>query len=198
MTVQRRMTLAFVGFLGSILLVTGTAGATGNLDWSGVRVLRSSTVLSVKTPFLANHYKVLRGAAPSSRIVRLSDLEDDPEASDLDEALVNRCLDPWIQDQLRPFLGLGYWQPTRRYRGEITLLYGPISYRALIESQALETSTRGLRYLTFIATNGFDDERPRWPARVRGWHHDPESLEFVQGLLIELGPTLVELGLLAE
>lgn len=116
-----------------------------------------------------------------------------------DPVLVEKCQENEVQDLLRPFLELGVWQPVRYRRGELRLgVPQPISLERLHRIGALEKTPRGRRVLDWVAVNGKDELRFRWPYRTRAWHHEVEFLTRVQDLLLELGPTLVSLGYLSE
>lgn len=59
----------------------------------------------------------------------------------------------------------------------------------------------GLKGFVDIAINQNDEERPRWRLNGKFWSTKPEQMEMVketQKLLIELGPTLVEMKLLEQ
>jgi hypothetical protein len=111
--------------------------------------------------------------------------------------LIQKCNEPEVKSQLAPFLAAGYTQP-----GEKQLQYdkAPISYSKLVSFGALNPDRQGLCQLLDVATAKNDKARPRWS--VSAWRFEqlkPDEIERykkAQQLLIELGPTMVELGML--
>lgn len=117
---------------------------------------------------------------------------------------IQQCRDPAIQQVLAPFLTKGYWQPGDRSGANIDLK--PMSYSKLTAFGALQPTATGVRKLLQVGTNdghvgGLDKVRPRWPYNPDIKRLKPEQLEEVkkaQAYLIELGPTMVELGMLEK
>ena len=131
--------------------------------------------------------------------------------------LVARCRSATVQRDLRPFLANGIWQPGDRQPNH-RFDEGPMSYRSLLEFGALNPDVRGLEMLLGVANargntranhslhgmrsgGGHPDKtRPKW-----GYSESYDKLNQeqvaevlrIQRLLIELGPTLVEEGMLA-
>jgi hypothetical protein len=101
-----------------------------------------------------------------------------------------------VQVKLAPFIQKGYWQIVG-YSTEPK----PLSFTALQSIGALDVSIKGMATLIRIATRQDDKVRSRWKL-VGGsvyFQKYPESMEKVkeaQNLLIELGPVLVEMGML--
>ena len=151
------------------------------------------------------------------------DVASQIEAQEMDDEaqrmlLVARCRSASVQRDLRPFLDAGVWQPgdsrtTRRLEA------GPMSYQALLAFGALEDNMEGLQSLLGIANargcnmvnnrvhgikgpNGHPDaDRTKWGYDVTFSKLSREQLaevQRIQKLLIELGPTLVEEGMLAR
>lgn len=125
--------------------------------------------------------------------------------------LVQRCKDPQVQNRLAPFIGEGTWQPGDR-RGKPTFnLKGPVSYTKIKASGALERNAEGLKKLYILGNATYsgqiapgnthpDTERPKWgynvlPAKLSA--SDWDQIKEAQAMLIELGPTMVEIGMLA-
>jgi hypothetical protein len=111
--------------------------------------------------------------------------------------LRQRASDPALKALLAPFITPGYHQ----LKGS-SYDKAPLSYTDLQGCGALEASLPGLTKLVQIATYVGDRERPRWELRGGrlGWGHFQESIEKAkeaQQALIELGPVLVELGMLS-
>jgi len=108
-----------------------------------------------------------------------------------------KAQDPRLQALLAPFLTPGYQQYfSRSYEKQ------PFSYKELQTVGALIPNFDGLRRLVGIAMFSRFNERPRWQLRggLAGWSRIPESIELVkeaQQALIELGPVMVEMGMLA-
>jgi hypothetical protein len=103
---------------------------------------------------------------------------------------------PRVQTVLAPFTTPGY----RRVKGAISLEKQPHSFNELKGSGALEPTPEGLRTLTAIARDKRDTLRPRVAFKM-SFLKDPVQLEQaleMQKLLSELGPVMVEMGMLAE
>lgn len=110
--------------------------------------------------------------------------------------LKKRASDPRIQGRLVPFTTPAFGQ----INGQSTEKR-PHSLQLLRGAGALEPTMDGLKALAFIGGTPQDRERPRWKFNggLRGWTKHPEEVQFmkeIQALLIELGPAMVELGLL--
>ena len=110
-----------------------------------------------------------------------------------------RAKDPKIQAKLAPFTTPGYVQ-----FGKDSYDKAPLSYSGLMQYGALSPSKSGLQKLANIARTREDKIRPRWRFHFdndKGWEKTTEDREMVmesQQLLIELGPTLVEMGMLQK
>ncbi|MEO7678693.1 MAG: hypothetical protein ABIV39_18210 [Verrucomicrobiota bacterium] len=105
-----------------------------------------------------------------------------------------KASDPKIKVKLAPFITPGYAQIYHD-----TLDKKPISYKELQAFGALNPDFGGVDKLITVATAPLDKVRPRWKFNRNFYRSKPEVLEMVketQGLLIELGPVLVEMGLL--
>lgn len=114
------------------------------------------------------------------------------------QRLRQRCQDPRVQQLLTPFTTPGYTQPGERvYDPEKQ----PISYSKLSAFGALAPTRDGLNRLLHVGANKGDQVRPRWgytrPPIERLKPDQLEHIKEVQALLRELGPTLVELGMLS-
>ena len=119
----------------------------------------------------------------------------------LDEArnmeLRRKAQDPHLQALLAPFTTPGY----RQYK-TMTGEKLPLSYTQLQSMGALSPNVPGLSRLAELAMSDAYRERPRWHLRggSYAWQNFPESMDQVreaQNALIELGPVLVELKMLA-
>jgi hypothetical protein len=111
-------------------------------------------------------------------------------------SLKEKAARPDIQAKLAPFITPGYLG----FSG-ISYDKQPLSYAGLQTFGALNPTATGLQQLVNIAYDRNDKVRPRWKLgqNSRSWQGRPEYAEFVkesQALLIELGPALVELGML--
>ena len=105
-----------------------------------------------------------------------------------------RLTDPAVLSQLSPFTTPGYLQMDGRNSYEKR----PLSYNGLLQHGALSQDDAGLTRIVRVMGNGNDKVRPRARLSV-GWKSNTEEHERVvaiQRLLIELGPTMVEQGLL--
>ena len=108
-----------------------------------------------------------------------------------------------VKRLLAPFISTGHtrasWIHSRAPQAEVV---GPVSYNDISAIGALKPDIEGLRRLVAIATNRLDHDRPRWPhynKNPKAWEDDPilrRQAEQAQQLLIELGPTMVEMGML--
>lgn len=108
-----------------------------------------------------------------------------------------RCHDADVRQLLAPFLAAGYTQPNVPGQHPDKL---PISYSKLESFGALAPDREGMRRLIVVATWKGDKVRPRWPLPQNFDWLSPDQIEMVkkaQGLLIELGPVLVEQKLLS-
>jgi hypothetical protein len=112
------------------------------------------------------------------------------------QKLLAKASDPQVQSKLAPFITAGYLQGR-----EIQMEKKPLSLTVLQSEGALEPTKDGMIKLAHIATTKQDKVRPRMALRVGTmWLKNPEQIEEVkeaQSLLIELGPVLVEKGLLS-
>jgi len=103
-----------------------------------------------------------------------------------------------VQFLLGPFFGDSYWQPNRAFRG---LRPTPVSLELLKTKNALATTSKGLKNLYIIGNNPNNRDRKPW-AFPRDYNklssEQRDQLWQAQQYLIELGPTLVELGYLAK
>ncbi|MBI1827322.1 MAG: hypothetical protein HY287_03975 [Planctomycetes bacterium] len=118
--------------------------------------------------------------------------------------LKERCHEPKVQQTLAPFLSKGYLRPDGTYnsvsfKGNYDSSQPvPISFKDLLELGALAPSGSGCDTLYSIGKDPRDTIRMRWP-QAYDWRTDSRTRELVpdaQKLLSELGPTLVELGML--
>jgi hypothetical protein len=104
---------------------------------------------------------------------------------------------PEVQRLLAPFLADGYTQPVRK----TSVKKGPVSFSALRESGALAPTIKGLTKLHRLGTKKVEDkERPRWgfPNYMKAMSpEERDQLQQAQDYLNELGPIMVELGMLA-
>ncbi|RIK66087.1 MAG: hypothetical protein DCC65_10710 [Planctomycetota bacterium] len=116
-----------------------------------------------------------------------------------------RCEDPEVKRLLAPFLAQGKYQPGMNRDEMLTADTKAISLSRLRAFGALEPTSNGIQKLLEVATNKhlnrpMDTTRPRWGYKPRLRDNKPEAVDEIkkaQQLLIELGPTMVELGLLA-
>ncbi len=106
-----------------------------------------------------------------------------------------------VKQALAPFLAPGFTQPHGSRAFERSVNKQPVSLRALKTAGALDQTVKGLEELTYIASSPRDNERPRWgyqPASHLWTGDDQTSIKKAQDLLNELGPVMVEEGLLAK
>jgi len=111
--------------------------------------------------------------------------------------LAQKCNDPDVKRLLAPFLAAGYTQPNVPGQQPDRI---PISYSKLESCGSLAPDREGMRRLIIIATWTGDKVRPRWPLSQNFDRLSPDQIEMVkkaQALLIELGPVMVEEGLLS-
>ncbi|MHB9008738.1 MAG: hypothetical protein ACYDC1_17645, partial [Limisphaerales bacterium] len=105
--------------------------------------------------------------------------------------LRKKASDPKVLGKLAPFITPGYAQ-----LGGMTVEKLPLSYSKLLSAGALAPTIEGLGKLIDVAISKNDKVRPRWTINRNFWtrHEDQvEMVKEVQGLLIELGSTLVEM-----
>ena len=130
--------------------------------------------------------------------------------------LVAKAKRPETQAVLAPLLAPGYWQPGDR-KDEIGVLRQPMSYSKLVSFGAVSPTAEGLGQLIAVVNErGFSAQKSGVSTSRGGNHHDTvrpklslgtnwgqiddkerEELAAMQALLRELGPTLVELDMLA-
>jgi hypothetical protein len=134
--------------------------------------------------------------------------------------LVAKCNSPQVQRDLAPFLKEGIWQPGD-YKLNARLDKAPMSYSKIQSDGALAESVVGLQlFLEIVNRKGchprgdrnssyynksrrdhYDSDRPKW-GYTKNWKEltraQIDEAQRVQSLLRELGPTLVELGMLSE
>ncbi len=110
-----------------------------------------------------------------------------------------KCEDPEVKALLAPFLTPGYRQPGRN---EPSVDKEPMSLNALRSYGALDRTVHGLSQLTDILRRNYyhDPDRPSIPFQapyeaLSG--EDMEKVKKIQGLLNELGETMVELKMLS-
>lgn len=119
------------------------------------------------------------------------------------EKLIARAKSREVQRLLTPFISNGYMQ----YRGSYVrdAVEGPLSYKGILDSGALDPTIQGLAKLNHIALDprgiAIGNDRPgvwNYAGYPAGWSKsDQDYMRQVQDLLRELGPTLVELKMLA-
>lgn len=132
--------------------------------------------------------------------------------------LVAKCNSPEVQADLKPFLDEGTWQPGD-FKQNMRFEMAPMSFSKIKADGALEDNKNGLQRLLEIA-NGqgcfprggrnagywqnrehLDVDREKW-GYPQYWKHLTRDqimeVRRIQALLIELGPTLVEEGMLAR
>lgn len=122
--------------------------------------------------------------------------------------LVQRCRDPQVQKLLAPFLAHGMWQPGDRKGNPQVRERGPMSFSGIQATGALQPTPDGLKELLYLGNatvkssihKNPDTERPHWGfsfSAKRLSESDWDQIRKAQSLLNELGPTFVELKLLA-
>lgn len=111
--------------------------------------------------------------------------------------LRRKAEDPKLRTLLAPFITPSYHQ-----LNGMTMEKQPLSYTQICNQGALNPDMNGLRRLILLGASINYRDRPRW--RLNGgtvnWVKHPEDIEMAksaQSALIELGPVLVEMGLLA-
>ena len=141
--------------------------------------------------------RALRDATNQVKYATMTNAVKNLEAEARKVELRRRASDPVLQSKLTPFLTPGYWQSSG-----LTYEKQPVSYTELRNQGALNEAWSGLAKLVSIATWEGDRVRPRWHLRggPLAWGHFAESVDFAreaQHALIELGPVMVEMKLLA-
>ena len=121
------------------------------------------------------------------------------------ERLLKKAQTNEVQHALAPFLTAGYHQPARQSGGAVFMVRAvkkePLSLSKLQAIGGLEQTIKGLQELAGVACSRDDDVRPRWGCGgyAPWWSTgQQEVVQNAQDLLIELGPVLVEEGLLAK
>lgn len=110
--------------------------------------------------------------------------------------LRKKASSPAVQGKLAAFITPGYVQVNNK----ITVEKKPLSFTQLQNAGALVPGSRGSLLKLVRIANDIDDKiRPRWKIPVIFFDKSPEAIEKAneaQALLIELGPVLIEKGLL--
>lgn len=153
-----------------------------------------------------------RARLDAEAAARTRDIEADAKRIEL----VQRAHSPQVQQDLKPFLAKGLWQPGDATARE-NLESRPMSFSRIQADGALEPSKQGLIQLVSIANGTYvlgrqgplyfpggarphiDDMRPKWsyPRNFDNVTNEQyQEVQRIQALLRELGPTLVEEGLL--
>jgi len=126
----------------------------------------------------------------AQRQVKLDDLHR--------QELIHKAQSPEVKRLLAPFIAHGYWQPGQRHRSPTK---GPVSCNQLSHVRALADGRLGLKALLECGTTDDDKDRPRWPFH-KNYNNltasEHEQLLQAQQYLLELGKTMVELGMLAK
>jgi hypothetical protein len=181
---------------------TSAATTTGSAAVASAEAEKILTEAKVKAARIIEEAKALKDKQEREQLVRNAERKVAAEEA-TDEALKvklrAKAKDPKIQAKLAPFTTPGYVQ-----FGSDSYDKAPISYSGLMQYGALNPSKTGLQKLATIAKSREDKVRPRWHFRIdqpSGWDKTTSDREMVteaQQLLIELGPTLVEMGLLQK
>lgn len=109
--------------------------------------------------------------------------------------LKKQASDPAVKTKLAPFTTPGYVGVSGP-----TVEKKPLSFQQLQASGALASTIAGQNKLVKIAIDKHDSVRPRWGLHATFYRRHDEQIQEVQAtqkLLLELGPTLVEMGELA-
>ena len=142
----------------------------------------------------------LRKNADAARQIADSD-EDIKRGTQLGDAERRKKIalakSPDVARLLSPFLTPGYWQPGKSHP---SYEKQPMSYAQIQAYGALTPMPKGLQQLLEIGIYHKDGLRPRWSFRphlrlLSGPEH--EQVLQAQKYLIDLGPLLIELGMLA-
>lgn len=139
----------------------------------------------------------LRDAESKAETAKTDALVRDKERETTKIVLREKASDPAVRAKLTPFTTPGYLQIDA-----LTSEKKPHSFSQMLAFGALEPNGAGLERLVEIGATKRDRVRPRWQfKRPNSWKVEPQELEGVketQKLLVELGPVLVEMGLLSE
>jgi len=137
------------------------------------------------------------------------DIREDAQRTEL----ISKCNSPQVQRDLAPFLAEGTWQPGDK-GPNARLNMAPMSFSKIQADGALENSVKGVQCFLEIANANcsrrgyytrnnqhYDIHRPKW-GYTRHWdkltQDQLQEIQRIQAQLRELGPTLVELGMLSE
>ena len=139
----------------------------------------------------------LKDAESKAETAKTDALIRDKERESGKVILREKASDPAVRGKLIPFTTPGYLQIDG-----LTSEKKPHSFSKMQAFGALEPNGTGLERLVEIGVTKKDRVRPRWQfKRPNSWKVEPQELEGVkevQKLLIELGPVLVEMGLLSD
>lgn len=178
------------------------AGATATASLAAAEAEKIVTEAKLKAAQIIEDANAQKAKVEQEQLVRNAERKVAAEQA-ADEALKvklrAKAKDPKIQAKLAAFTTPGYLQ-----FGKDSYEKAPLSFSGLMQSGALSPSKSGLQKLVLVARNQEDRVRPRWHFHfdnMKGWEKNTEDREMVmeaQQLLIELGPTLVEMGLLQK
>jgi hypothetical protein len=176
---------------------------------SKAREAAVKTASEVEAQRLADEQAAIAAAAQRKRAELAAEAQKADTESKLavsrtiDEArrlmLRRKAEDPKVRAKLAPFITPGYISA----RGVLSIESVPISFTELKSIGALERTENGLQNLIDVARTKRDKARPRWhftkPDResFKRYPEDMVRVEEAQALLVELGPTMVEMNLLA-
>ena len=135
---------------------------------------------------LDNKAKIAEKAAKQDKQIAIEEADE--------EALVKLAKSPDIQKRLAPFITPGMTQ----FSGS-GMFYNapdeakPLSFSIINKANALSPNERGRTKLVILATSRGND-RPKWhtPVTSQDWKWVKENQEYLR----QLGPTLIELGML--
>ena len=166
-----------------------------------VKVLLAST--AAESIRLAGQAEAKREAAKAEVSRTKIDLEADAlKTQAAKERLRAKLKTPEVLQDLAIFTAKGYCQPGQGGTGvfEKTDVFGPVSFTRLKTGGYLDPSADGLKKLLRLgAEPTLSNDRPKWKFNAfRLDQSNEEYLKRVQGLLIELGPLMVEDRLLAR
>ena len=114
------------------------------------------------------------------------------------EELRKKARSIWVKAKLAPFTTPGYAQ----IEAPDSYEKKPLSFSALYQGGALDPNEEGIRKLAWVGFTKEDKVRPRFIFRQNSsgsWMRHTEDREMVmeaQKLLLELGPVLVDMGLM--
>ena len=162
-------------------------------DAEAQRIIEDAKIEAARILREANLKVASNSVADSENARNVHQIQDEA----LKIKLRERAAKPEIKSRLAPYLSPGYFIPP----SEVGYDKKPMSYSALRAAGALDPSMKGLRMFISVGINPRND-RPRLSREFQYTWWNSASLQDqakeLQQLMIELGPTFVDMGIMEK